>query len=84
MALGLREQKEFRPQVGQGKPRHVQEPAAAEEVEEEVSDQQRQDDDGVRWLALLLLKVAVILGNGIRARYALSRGERCPKCGHAY
>jgi hypothetical protein len=45
---------------------------------------QRQDDDGVRWLALLLLKVAVILGNGIRARYSLSRGERCPKCGHAF
>jgi hypothetical protein len=45
---------------------------------------QRQDDDGVRWLALLLLKVAVILGNGIRARYSLSRGERCPKCGHSY
>jgi hypothetical protein len=44
---------------------------------------QRQDDDGVRWLAMLL-KVAVILGNGIRARYSLSRGERCPKCGHAF
>jgi hypothetical protein len=45
---------------------------------------QRQDDDGVRWLALLLLKVAVILANGIRARYSLNRGEKCPRCGHAF
>jgi hypothetical protein len=41
-------------------------------------------DDGVRWLALLLLKVAVILANGVRARYGLSRGERCARCGHSY
>lgn len=41
-------------------------------------------DDSVRWLALLLLKVAVILANGIRARYGLSRGERCARCGHSF
>jgi hypothetical protein len=38
-------------------------------------------DDSARWLALL--KVAVILGNRNRARFALSRGERCPKFGYA-
>lgn len=41
-------------------------------------------DDGVRWLALLLLKAAMILVNGIRARYAISRAEKCPRCGHAF
>jgi hypothetical protein len=55
--------------------------AAITPIREEPA--QRQDDDGVKWLALLL-KVAVILGNGIRARYSLSRGEKCPRCGHAF
>lgn len=41
-------------------------------------------DDGVRWLALLLLKATVILVNGIRTRYGLGRGEKCPRCGHAF
>jgi hypothetical protein len=44
---------------------------------------QRQDGDGVRWLALLL-RVSVISANGLRARYSLSRGEKCPRCGHAF
>ncbi len=42
------------------------------------------EDDGVRWLALLLLKVAVILANGVRSRYQLARGEKCPRCGHGF
>ena len=45
---------------------------------------ERQDDDGVRLLALLLLKVAVILANGIRARYSLSRGEKRVRAAHAF
>jgi hypothetical protein len=36
---------------------------------------QRQEDDGVRWLAMLLLKAALILANGVRARYSLSRAR---------
>ncbi len=42
------------------------------------------DSDDVLWLALLLLKMAVVLANGIRKRYGLSRGERCPRCGHGF
>ena len=48
----------------------------------ETEREERTDD--VRWLALLLLKVAVILANGVRQRYALGRGERCPRCGHSF
>jgi hypothetical protein len=44
----------------------------------------KSEEDGVRWLALLLLKAAVILANGVRQRYALSKGERRPRCGHSY
>ena len=39
------------------------------------------NDDGMRWLALLLLKVTVILGNEIRKRYGFSKGVECPRCG---
>lgn len=49
-----------------------------------MTDAQRSDDDGVRWLALLLLKVCVMLANDVRKRYGLSRGEKCPRCGHAH
>lgn len=40
------------------------------------------EDDGVRWLALLLLQAMVLIANGIRRRYGLSQGVRCHRCGH--
>lgn len=48
-----------------------------------MTDAQR-DDDGVRWLALELLKVCVMLANAVRKRYGLSRGCRCPVCKHQF
>jgi hypothetical protein len=37
-------------------------------------------DDGVRWLALLLLEGLMVIVAGIRRRYGLSAGAKCPKC----
>lgn len=42
------------------------------------------EDDGVRWLALLLLEAIMVLVRGIRGRYVLKHGEKCPRCGHAF
>lgn len=42
---------------------------------------QRYEDDGVRWLALLLRQGLLLIVAGIERRYGL--GEKCPRPGHS-
>lgn len=47
-------------------------------------DRAQPDDDGVRWLALALLRAVLGIANDIRHHYGLKRGEKCPRCGHGF
>jgi hypothetical protein len=46
-----------------------------------MTDAQRQDDDGVRWLALLIRQGLLLIVAGIEKRYGLR--SRCARCGGA-
>jgi hypothetical protein len=41
----------------------------------------RTDDDGVKWLALLLRDALLMVVRGIDTRYQMKQKHDCPKCG---